>query len=663
MRFALLFLAILVTFSGWSLDTLKLKIQSKRLFELMEKYHYSPRDVENDSFGKDVNAILLEQIDPNNCLFLKEEVEEILTKSATIGTDFPKGKSRYIQFLSAKYLASIQRAIEVVQDIEEIDLSQKTITSESSPLTIDESRAKWIEIIQLGVGEELQVLDAAPNKDSLIQIRKDVSEGVISNLERLSKRIDDEISNWYLNAICLSYDPHSNFFTQEINTAFQEELSSEQSIFGISYRENQDGKIEITSVYPGSSAWYAEEIEDGVILEKIESEDQSLELKENALEKLRIFFKENNPQEITLTILKDGEEKTVVLEKTSVYSDSDVIKSAILEGEQKVGYISLPDFYTNWTDSTNFGCANDIAKSIIKMKRKGVEGLILDLRNNGGGSIVEAIELVGLFINYGPVVISEYQNEDNFAYKDFNRGAVYTDPLLVLVNEKSASASEIVAGALQDYNRATIVGQRTFGKATGQIILPLDPEINFEGEFFQTENPDWGYVKLTEIGLYLPRKTSIQGKGVRPDIYFPESKHSSREADELHFIKLDSIEKKLYFTPLEKNNFSTAKEFSNLQKLNGLQDSLVNEWLDRREMFNWDKIQSKTDKIEEIQNEIENLKEGIKFNFEANSTQFDPIILQLSPFLQTYNDNFLERLQGDLELNEAFGILQKIINQ
>src|SRR6185295_15214954 len=177
----------------------------------------------------------------------------------------------------------------------------------------------------------------------------------------------------------------------------------------------------------------------------------------------------------------DGSERSVSLwkEKREEDDDDNKVKSFLLKGSKTIGFLSLPAFYEDWENEKGInGCANDVAKEILKLKKESIEGLILDLRYNGGGSMQEAVELAGIFVDAGPVGQYKTREAKVYTLKDVNRGTIYDGPLMVLVNGYSASASEMVAGTLQDYNRAVIVGSPTYGKATAQVVLPMDTTIN-----------------------------------------------------------------------------------------------------------------------------------------------------------------------------------------
>ena len=187
----------------------------------------------------------------------------------------------------------------------------------------------------------------------------------------------------------------------------------------------------------------------------------------------------SNHDKATFKIKKpDGAERTVILLKEKMEEDDEhnKVKSFLLKGSKTIGFISLPSFYQDWENENSGvnGCANDVAKEILKLKKENIEGLIIDLSYNGGGSMEEAVELSGIFIDFGPVGMQKGRDSKIYTLKDVNRGTIYDGPLMLMVNGYTASASEMVAGTLQDYHRAVIVGTPTYGKATAQVVLPMD---------------------------------------------------------------------------------------------------------------------------------------------------------------------------------------------
>jgi carboxyl-terminal processing protease len=222
----------------------------------------------------------------------------------------------------------------------------------------------------------------------------------------------------------------------------------------------------------------------------------------------------DNMDDVVITVKsKGGETKTVLLHKEKQIDEESIVKSYLLKGKAINGYINLPGFYSREDEDeeeANFnGCANDVSKEILKLQKEGISGLILDLRNNGGGSMWEAMQLAGIFIDIGPVAAVKDNKQQVSFLKDPNRGTIYDGPMIVLINGASASASEFLSAALQDYNRAVIVGDASYGKGTAQNVLPL------------TTGSKQEFVKVTEAKFYRVNGGTAQWNGVIPDIELP----------------------------------------------------------------------------------------------------------------------------------------------
>jgi carboxyl-terminal processing protease len=280
----------------------------------------------------------------------------------------------------------------------------------------------------------------------------------------------------------------------------------------------------------------------------------------------------SNHDKATFKIKKpDGAERTVILLKEKMEEDDEQnkVKSFLLKGNKTIGFISLPSFYQDWDNENSGvnGCANDVAKEILKLKKENIEGLIIDLRYNGGGSMDEAIELSGIFIDFGPVGMDKGRDTKIYTLKDVNRGTIYDGPLMLMVNGYTASASEMVAGTLQDYHRAVIVGTPTYGKATAQVVLPMDTAVDTEKDITKIKTNS--YFKVTVSKLYRVNGTTAQAGGVQPDVVLPDmlEAHPQLEADNPYVLISPAIEGNKYFKPYPVMNIDNLKTFAQ-QKIN-----------------------------------------------------------------------------------------------
>ncbi len=367
--------------------------------------------------------------------------------------------------------------------------------------------------------------------------------------------IDNMIGAIYCQELASCYDPHTAYFQPEMKTAFESELGNTALSFGLSLHEGDDGNPEIGKLQPGGPAFQSGGINQGDKIQSIQWDDKdAIDVSGASVQEISQILSAPGGSKATFTIKKtDGTSRQVSLhkERLDAGEDEDKVKGFILKGARNMGYISLPAFYSDWEDSKGvYGCANDVAKEIIKLKKENIEGLILDLRYNGGGSMQEAIELAGIFIDAGPVAQIKDRGDKIVTLKDVNRGTVYDGPLLLLVNGNSASASEMVAGTLQDYNRALIVGSPTYGKATAQVVLPMDTTLDLDTYDGHAEAAS--YIKVTISRLYRITGATAQFNGVQPNILLPDPAGATqqREADEKFALPPTVIAANKYYKAL-----------------------------------------------------------------------------------------------------------------
>ncbi len=441
------------------------------------------------------------------------------------------------------------------------------------------------------------------------------------NITRITQSpggVEQFVANEYCKALATCYDPHTEFFPLTEEENFESELGSQQFRFGFAIKEDDNGGVIINGLEPGSPAYKSGLLNEGDKFQSLNWEGQNaIDVSDADAHELGEILSQSNHDKITITVKKaDGTLRTVVLMKAQSNTDEDnKVRSFLLKGNKTIGYISLPAFYNNWEDENtgDNGCANDVAKEIVKLKKENISGLILDLRYNGGGSIHEAVELSGIFIDAGPVEQIKTRSEEKIiTLKDINRGTIFSGPLIILVNGYSASASEMVAGTLQDYNRALIVGSSTYGKATGQIVLPLDTTVDLEKNNSQTQAAN--YLKVTTDKLYRINGTTAQFTGVKPDIILPDflEANPQREADAPFALQPSVVDANKYYVPypalqlntlqaLAKQDADTIKLFKQIQEyihqykiINASGDAWLN-WKDALEQRKKDSLISDFD--------------------------------------------------------------------
>ncbi len=343
------------------------------------------------------------------------------------------------------------------------------------------------------------------------------------------------------------------------------------------------------------------------------------------------------------------------------------MKSFLLKGDKTIGYISLPAFYTDWEDASKDinGCANDVAKEIIKLKQENIDGLILDLRYNGGGSMQEAVDLAGIFIDAGPVGQIKSSDGKIFTLKDMNRGTIYDGPLVLLVNGYSASASEMLAGTLQDYNRAIIVGTPTYGKATAQVVLPMDTTISLENDNQSKQTSS--YIKLTTDKLFRITGATAQGTGVQPDILLPDVSEAEpqHETDEYFTLHVSNIDANKYYKPYPFLPIAALKKIAAdkiapddyFKKLN---DYLVLYKGCRQQKdisLQWKDASEERKKVDDAYSTMQNAKDSMKAGFTVQENIYEQQRLETDGSLKEMNKILKRYLQDDPVLNIGYDML------
>jgi carboxyl-terminal processing protease len=362
------------------------------------------------------------------------------------------------------------------------------------------------------------------------------------------KFTDEDKFNQFVNSITTTMDPHTEFFPPVDKRYFDEEMSGR--FFGIGASLQYDeGSIKITSVVTGSPAWKSGMIGPGDVIVKVgQGNEEPVDLTGYVVTDAVKIIRGKKGTEVRLHIRKqDGTIKVVSLIRDEIVQDETFARSAIVRNESgRIGYIFLPEFYADFDRPNGNRCFIDVAKEVNKLKEEKVDGIVIDLRNNGGGSLYDVVQMVGLFIEEGPIVqVKDRENKPSLL-RDKDRNVLYSGPLAVMVNEFSASASEIFAAAIQDYNRGVIIGSTsTYGKGTVQRNIGLDPETGFS-----MSNSDLGTVKLTLQKFYRINGGSTQLRGVQPDIILPDNMEflNVREKDDPDALPWDEIPR-ASFTP------------------------------------------------------------------------------------------------------------------
>lgn len=528
-------------------NNLQQKAISLRVF--LEKNHYQPVTW-NDSNSAMLYSRWIELLDKDKTFFTRQDLDQLKPFQQQLDDEL---LGRGWLFFT-RSIAVFKQAVQLYDSLQRLVLSKPVDFSapdllhyphQEFAISTNELQKRIMQITKWKVLR--YIVTGLNNRDSLRHFlgkmppdfaakEKKARAGISSQhaafmrtAGKLPGAMENEYADRYLQAICWCYDPHTTYMNMAQKKDFNTALSGFEYSTGMDIEQNENGEYTVNQLEPGGSAWRSGELHKGdrvVAIKKGDQEVKDLNFMEE--DEVMEILKGTNDEKVELTVkTAAGTEKKVLLEKEKITDDEAIVKSYLLRADRNYGYIELPGFYSRESDEIEDeddvkydGCANDVSKEIVKLKRDSIAGLILDLRFNGGGSMWEAMQLAGIFIDYGPVASSKDKTGKIHFLKDPNRGTIYDGPLLILINGASASASELVAAMLQDYNRALIAGSTTYGKGTAQAILPLDTAYDenstkkYEG--FQD------FVKVTGNKFYRVSGSTTQWQGVVPDIAIPD---------------------------------------------------------------------------------------------------------------------------------------------
>ncbi len=552
--------------------------------EILAQGHYSPKDI-NDEFSKKVYAKYFEELDPEKNIFLQSDIASLEKYSTKIDDEIKGAPVEFFLEAGKIFDKRAEEASLLYKDLltKPFDFSvNETIVTDPKKTKFASSEAerregwrKRLKYLTLQRFVDLQeARESNKGKEGFVvktdaELEKEARDKVRIAMDRIFERYrlkfnDDEKFSVYVNTITSMMDPYTEFFPPVDKRYFDEQLSG--SFYGIGAQLTYDeGNIKIASVLPGGPAQKSEQIEVGDIVAKVaQGKEAPVELTGFDVTDAVKIIRGKKGSEVNLTLRKkDGTLKNVSLIRDKIVQDETYVRSAVInEGTSKVGYIFLPEFYANFDDPNDpHRSSLDVAAEVKKLKEEKVDGIVIDLRNNGGGSLYDVIQIAGLFIDQGPIVQVKDREGQPQVMRDKDGGVLYDGPLAVMVNEFSASASEIFAAAIQDYGRGVVIGSTsTYGKGTVQRPIGLDPSSNF-----LSTNSDLGSLKLTLQKFYRISGGSTQLKGVVPDVIIPDYYEylKLRERDNTNALPYDEIAKAQYKTWQPGYDLQTIKNLGN----------------------------------------------------------------------------------------------------
>ncbi len=661
--------------------------------EMLAEIHYSPKNID-DKFSREIFTKYLGDVDGEKNILLQSDIDGLAKYQTTIDDEI-LGKAP-IEFVPAVTTVFKKRMLEAELIYKEILSKPFDFTANEEgnfdfdkanfPKDENERKEAWRKRLKYLALERYadmrDVREANKNKKDFVsksdeELEKDARAKALKTMDHFFERLklkandEDDRFNIFVQTIVQSMDPHTDYFPPVDKRYFDEQMSGHFFGIGASLVRDEDGNIKIATLVSGSPASKSGQVNIGDVITKVaQGSQEPTDLTGFFVEDAVKLIRGTKGTEVRLTIKKtDGSIKTVSLVRDEIIQDElTFARSAIIKSDKgKIGYIFLPEFYADFDNPKGNRCSIDVAHEVMKLKEQKVDGIVIDLRNNGGGSLYDVVQMVGLFIPQGPVVQVKDRDSKTQVLSDHDKSVLYDGPLEVMVNEYSASASEIFAAAIQDYKRGVIIGSTsTYGKGTVQRNIGLDKSTGF-----MDANGELGSVKLTLQKFYRINGGSTQLRGVSSDIVLPDllEYYKVREKDNPDALPWDEIQK-ADFTPWKYSyDLSVIKGESNERMKNNSTFNLIRsdaEWLEKQNdktyQLNLEKYTQEQKQIKATQKQIETLNKLPKqMNVIGLPQDADKYIGDKEK--QKRFDQWLKNLSTDIYLDEAVKVEDDMVTQ
>ncbi len=664
---------------------------------VLEQGHYSPKKID-DKFSKEVLDKYEEALDPDKYIFYQKDIDDFKKYQDKIDDEIHGSALESFFTISKIYLVRIDEAAKYSKEIlaKPLDFTkdeslQLDGDKRSFPKTVAERfdyGRKRLKYLILGRYVDLQderdkhvaAKDSIYKKDGNkadSTLEREAREIVSRQMDRYFQTLknhntSDDMFSDFVNSITGSMDPHTTYFAPVDKRSFDELLSG--TFFGIGAQlKEDDGKIKIASLITGGPAWKSGDIQpEDEIVKIAQAGDAPIDVTGYAVtDAVKLIRGAQKGSEVRLTLKKaDGSVKVVPIMRDKISLDDTFAKSAIVNGTHKIGYIYLPEFYANFDDPSERRSATDVAKEVEKLKAENVEGIVIDLRGNGGGSLNDVVDMAGLFIKDGPICQVKGRDERANILSDRDKDVLYTGPLAVMVDELSASASEIFAAAIQDYHRGIIIGSTsTYGKGTVQRSISLDPQS--ENAMFAKPTEGLGDIKLTFRKFYRINGGATQLRGVVPDIVIPDRLENVkfREKDNPDALSWDEIPKANYTTWNPGYSFNSViskvnSEINQSSRFKGIRDdvSLLDDYNDKETPLNIVKYRKKLSEVKSTSKNLEDLSK-LPQDLSISNVVKDSVEIGSDKDKIAKNKQFLKRLGTDIYVDETVKVIDKIIGE
>jgi carboxyl-terminal processing protease len=695
--------------------------KDKTLLELLafviEKGHYSPAAID-DTFSKGVYKDYIEALDPSKRFFLQSDIDEFskfetelddqfLNKELTFFTltydrlmlRMKENQKIYKEILSVPFDYSINETFNT--DYEKAPYSQtkeelrerwrkqiklSTLASLTDRLKIQENKAKGIvekeeaknatdNLLPDGLEPPIEKAkteksDANEKPKTFEELEKLTRESSLKSLDEYFVFMNElKREDWfsvYINSITARFDPHTSYFPPDEKERFDVSISGKFEGIGARLQRKND-LTEITELISGGPAWRGKLLESGDIIMKVaQGNEEPVDIVGMRLDDVVKKIKGPKGSEVRLTVKRvDGSIKTISIIRDIVEIEETYVKSSVVERNGlKYGIIYLPKFYIEFENKDGRDAGKDVAKEVQALKNEGVDGIVFDVRDDGGGSLSTVVDIAGLFIEEGPIVQIKSAGRKKEVLYDRDRKIVWDGPLVVMVNSFSASASEILAAAIQDYKRGIVVGSKqTYGKGTVQNVIDLNQFVR------SSEMGDLGALKTTTQKFYRINGGSTQLEGVSSDVVMPDkfSYLKMGERDIPNAMPWDKIDPAAYTIWNKNDKFQKAIANSKLRIAQNTQFKLIEEnakWIDKRSKENLYSLKFDDFKKEQLRIEEANKKYKVIANYDYHlnftSLPAETELMKSDASLKEKRDRWHESLKKDIYVEEALNVLDDL---
>ncbi|GAB5539892.1 MAG: carboxy terminal-processing peptidase [Salibacteraceae bacterium] len=668
--------------SAHSKDKLLLNV----LIKSLENSHYEPKSV-NDEFSEGAFGLYLERLDFSKRFLLKQDVEKLRAYEHLIDDQLNAQEFKLFdeswEILQIRLKEAQEYYREILQEPYDFSIDESMELDEEKrefAQTREELKDHWRKILKYQVltrlyqMEKQQIEDAEKSDTVKIEsfevleakARKKVLKSQDRFFERMSKWDQNDQMEVYINSITNVFGPHTGYFAPKKKENFDISMSGQLEGIGAQLQE-KDGYITVTRIVPGSASYRQGELEEkDKILKVAQEKGEPVDVTDMRLDDAVKLIRGKKGTVVKLTIKKmDGVIKEIAITRDIVVLAETYAKSAIVENEDgiRIGYIYLPKFYADFTRRGGRSSAEDVGKELEKLKAENVDGVVLDLRGNGGGSLKDAVDMTGHFIDVGPVVQVKSRFSKPQIMADRKPGTLYDGPLVVMLNHFSASASEILAAAIQDYDRGIIMGTAgSFGKGTVQRFMDLDRMVTAS----QSDLKPLGSVKVTTQKFYRINGGATQLRGVESDITMPdrynEIEMGEREQD--FVMEWDEIPPAQYEPWKSGYNESKIAAESEKRMQNNEAMQLVAENARRLRQqrddtmvsLNFEKFKKEQKELDEQNKQFKDIMQPIE-RLNIVNLKADISTIEADTVTADLNEKWLKKLKKDVYLDEAVNVI------